>query len=182
MECPSVLALETENGMFYVLQITECFRREKTQITRTHCFLCLIRSLHGGHQEILVSRGNGRSSFLQLYLYRCYGCKESTHRFFAERRSRFFSVLYVQTPNLRPSCVLGHAPNSGSLKGKLGIPWHCTQQLQAPNGLMGSELPTATAVWEGAEPCVVVSRQEADFPCKNSRKWSSEKFFTMEIH
>lgn len=122
MEGPSVLALETENGMFYVLQITEFFQREKTQITRKHCFLCLIRSLHGGHQEISVSKGGGRSSFSHMYLYECYGCKESTHRFFTERRSSFFSVLHVQTPNLRPSRVLGWAPNSGSLKRNLGIP------------------------------------------------------------
>lgn len=46
---------------FYVLQRTECFRREKTQITRTHCWLSfLIRNSHGGDQKILVSEGRSQ--------------------------------------------------------------------------------------------------------------------------
>lgn len=52
--------------MFYVLQRTECFQREKTQITRTHCWLCFsIRNSHGGGQKILVSEGEGRSPLLE---------------------------------------------------------------------------------------------------------------------
>ena len=31
------MSLEMEKGVFYVLQRTERFRREKTQIMRTHC-------------------------------------------------------------------------------------------------------------------------------------------------
>lgn len=62
----SVLSLQTEKGVFYVLQITECFRREKTQITRKHCWLCfLIRNSHGGDQKIWVSEQDQRSHPLE---------------------------------------------------------------------------------------------------------------------
>lgn len=84
----------------------------------------------------------------------------------------FLPVLCEQTPNLR--LYVGTDSKLRLTGEKLGL-FRRLPHSKQPHGAQRSDLPMATTVKEGAGPYVVVSGQEAGFPCENSRERGSAK-------